>query len=482
MLNRNKVLCVDLDGTFIKTDMLYESFVYHFIRNPLVILYCMYWLSTGGITKLKFYLSKSFNFNPSFLPINYSVLELINAKKSQGYSIYLISASTERIVQKIYIAFSDLFDVFFSSKAYSKNDAKSNNRNLKGKNKADFIKKHFPNSIVEYVGNSRSDIDIWRICDTGYLVTKSTLFSSVTNLKYLDCKCSKNLFSLIFKQIRIHQWVKNILIFVPLITCHTLLSFPLYCSSVLSFFSFCFVASSVYCINDLVDIDNDRCHETKKYRPLASGELPIISGLFIFLISFLIGCSIALIVSFECFTLIVCYFLVNLLYSFKFKQCIVFDCILLSLMYTYRIFIGCIVSNLDISVWLLSFSFFIFLSLAFIKRYDELLHLHNRKLVKGRNYLIQDKLVLLMLSISSGILSILIFDIYLNTEQVRSSFNLIWLAYFCIPILFNWLAVIYIQATRGSLHNDPIVFAIKNKTSLFLVSIFIVLYLSAALI
>lgn len=113
MLNRNKVLCVDLDGTFIKTDMLYESFVYHFIRNPLVILYCMYWLSTGGITKLKFYLSKSFNFNPSFLPINYSVLELINAKKSQGYSIYLISASTERIVQKIYIAFSDLFDVFF---------------------------------------------------------------------------------------------------------------------------------------------------------------------------------------------------------------------------------------------------------------------------------------------------------------------------------------------------------------------------------
>lgn len=180
--------------------------------------------------------------------------------------------------------------------------------------------------------------------------------------------------------------------------------------------------------------------------------------------------------------LIFIYFIINFAYSFKIKKIAALDCILLSILYSYRIFLGIIIANLTVSVWLISFSFFIFLALAYIKRYSELYSLKNLKIekTKGRGYQVKDMPVIIGMSIASGFLSVLVLDIYFSSEEIRQTFKTIWISYFCIPLLLYWLSRVFIKTVRGNMYEDPIKFALRDKISIFTGCLFVMLYLFGA--
>lgn len=223
-------------------------------------------------------LAQHFSFDPSLLPVNQSVFNLIKQKKSIGYKIYLVSASTDSIVRSIYKYYSDIFDGYYSTNSTFANLEKIN---LEGEVKAKFIQKEFCNCEVEYIGNSNADIEIWKICKKAYAVSVTKKFSSDLDIEYLKPNKNSTLLKLFFSQLRIHQWSKNILVFIPVIATHQLLSSQIYFNCLLGFLAFSLVASVVYVINDLFDLENDRSHYKKKYRPLASGDLSLLNGIVI---------------------------------------------------------------------------------------------------------------------------------------------------------------------------------------------------------
>ena len=460
----NKVLCVDLDGTFIKTDMLYESFFFCFFRNPLIIFSCIFWLMGGGKALLKANLAKRYYFLAENIPTNQSVKDLISQKKADGYKIYLVSASYKSIVERFFSNYSRLFDGFYGTEQ----DAS----NLSGHNKADFLNKIFGFGQYEYVGNSSDDLAVWNNSSKAYCLTNKTNLISKVKVPYEQLKENqhKSFLKLILKQLRCHQWSKNALFAVPVLASAHILPMVDYLNLCIGIFAFSLIASSVYIINDIIDLDNDRSHETKRNRPLASGNLSLRNGTLILGIILLGGIVLAACISPDFLALTLFYLVINLLYSVKLKSVLILDTLILSLLYTYRIFLGCVITNLAVSIWLISLSFFLFLSLAFIKRYIELykLNKNNKVQVKGRAYSIADMPIIQIMSVASGFTATLIFDLYLNDDSIRQNFKNIWLAYSCLPILLYWLCNIFMNASRGQINYDPVSYALKNKLSVFL--------------
>lgn len=471
IINSNKILCVDLDGTFIKSDMLFESFFYCFFRDPLILFICFFWLLTGGKRRLKEQLAKRYHFNAEVIPLNKEVVKLIKEKKSSGYEICLVSASWDSIVKSFFLAYPDLFDRYFAT-----SDDKNN---LAGNNKADFLTTLFPQGF-EYVGNSKADMPVWNKSKKAYCIVKNgrLLKDLVVDYEKLTTDPKPSLFKLILKQIRIHQWAKNTLIILPVVAAHEMITACTALLLTVSFFSFSFVTSSVYIINDLLDLDNDRSHSTKKNRPLASCNLSLVQGVALLLIFLSAGLTSAYLIS-PIFGLLTAGYLVfNLLYSLYLKSIDILDCVTLSIMYTYRIFLGTIVCDLKLSVWMLSFSFFLFLSLAFVKRYAELFNAHkqNKTSSKGRGYHTEDMPVILAMAVGSGFLSVLVYDLYLNDDSIKESFKAIWFAYMSIPVLLYWLARIFIRSARGQMNEDPVAYALKDRVSICLGFIFVLLF------
>lgn len=464
-----KILCVDLDGTFLKTDMLYESFFYCFFRNPFILLLSLYWLITvgGGKTLLKSKLSEHFSFSANKIPVNKEIVSLIKKKKDEGYKVYLVSASIEQIVKKFFLAYQELFDGYYASN--------KDTQNLSSKNKALFLNNLFGKKQYEYVGNSNDDIEVWNNASYGYCFTDKYNILSKINNRYESIAKEKyfSLLKQIVKQLRCHQWTKNVLFLIPALACAHVLPFKNYILLLLGILSFSLIASSVYIINDFIDLDNDRAHEIKKNRPIASGNLSLIYAFFLLVINLIVGIVISLSISHEYLFYVLCYLVINILYSIKFKSILILDCIILAILYTYRIFLGCVITDLVVSIWLLSFSFFLFLSLAFVKRYTELFKYQNKvKQIKGRGYLVSDMSLIQIMSVSSGFLATLILDLFLNDENIQVNFHNIWLAYACLPVFLYWLCHIYIISSRGKMSDDPVSFALKDRLSICLGIVF----------
>ena len=481
-----KICCVDLDGTFIQSDMLYESFCYCFFKNPFIVFCCVYWLLIGGKVKLKAELASRYNFDPLTICKNKAVIEQIIRIRTENGKTYLVSASDESIVKKFYLSYSDLFDDYFAT---------TDGVNLSSKNKASFLTQKFGIHGFEYIGNSNDDIAVWNACSYAYCVNKDrSLFNKITVPKQFLLDNSntadgsktkpKRKLALIVKQLRCYQWAKNSLLFVPAVTAHELLSFSSYLTLLVAFLGFSVITSAVYVVNDLIDLDNDRSHATKCKRPLASSALSIPMGFALLFGCLIIGGMLACLVSFKFLLLTLIYLVANFAYSVKLKKIYILDCIALALMYSYRIFLGNEVVYLDISVWLMSFSLFFFLALAFTKRYSELFKAkrEQKDSIKGRGFIVADMPLVMSMAVGSGFLSLLIFDLYLNDEHIKSMFTSVWFVYFCIPILLYWLARIFLQSGRGQIHEDPVIFALKDKGSLTLGIIFVALYLLGSII
>lgn len=267
--------------------------------------------------------------------------------------------------------------------------------------------------------------------------------------------------------LRVHQWVKNGLLFIPALTAHRLFDWELFKVNLLAFTSFSLVASAVYLINDLLDISSDRLHPRKKNRPFASGAVPTQVGYILAPILIGVGFLLSMKVGESFLYTLSIYLGITFLYSLYVKRLLLWDVIFLAGLYTVRIFAGSAATDIPVSKWLLAFSLFLFFSLALVKRVSELQVLKKQQvqLTPGRGYQIIDEEILSNLGASSACLSILVFALYLSSPEVVNFYRYperLWLS---CPLILYWVSRIWVIGSRGQLHDDPIVFALKDRVS-----------------
>ena len=460
-MDEHNPIYVDLDGTLIKTDLLYESFIKAVKENPLVLFFCFAWLFKG-IAYLKYKLAFCADVDTSLMPLNKQFYEFLNNQKEQGRKLLLATASNEILASRI-VEQHPIFDGYLAS---------SKSENLKGHKKLEKIRKQ--TTVFSYAGNSSEDFVIFDEAKESYLVnpTASALrkSGSVDFSDTFDIE-STGLISWM-KQLRVHQWLKNVLIFVPLLVSGNYLHFESVSNSLLAFIAFSFLASATYIINDLLDLESDRQHKRKRSRPLAAGKIGIFSALavaaFLFLGAFLIALSTNYL-----FTLTLLLYLgITLSYSFSLKAYFGIDVIVLASLYTIRIFAGAYVIDVAISFWLLSFSMFVFLSLALVKRCAELksLQLNGAERAKGRDYSVDDYPLFVSFGTSSAFLAVLMFCLYINSEVMSDKYHEPSLLWLLIPMLCYWLMRMWVKTGRGEMHDDPIVFSLKDRGSVFTIA------------
>jgi len=276
-----------------------------------------------------------------------------------------------------------------------------------------------------------------------------------------------NYIFLVIKAARIHQWVKNILVFIPLFLIHQLTNIELLSNSILAFLAFCVCASSVYFINDIHDIEADRKHPVKSKRPIASGALPINHGWVWAVLLMSTGLLLAFSVNKTFFYFVLFYVIATNLYSYVFKSIALADVVILAALYTVRIIGGAVAVHSEVTFWLLAFSLFFFFSLAMVKRYSELASLTERgeSEVRGRGYHAMDTHLILILGVATGYLSVLIFALYLNESNILMQYsNPQWL-WLITPVLLYWISRIWLLANRREISEDPVVFAVKDGVS-----------------
>ena len=283
------------------------------------------------------------------------------------------------------------------------------------------------------------------------------------------------------KPLRLHQWSKNILIFLPLIAAYQQYSFENLISLIGAFICMGLCASSTYVLNDIIDLESDRLHARKKFRSFASGEIPLNFSLFmLLLLPSSIYFSYAISVNFMAIILI--YVSLTISYSIFIKALVIIDCIVLAALYTIRIIAGAVVINNIPSFWLVAFSILFFFSLAFLKRYSELLNASNigEEMIHGRGYLSSDNPLVLSLGVASGLGSVVVMMLYLNSPEILLLYSFQEILWLTIPILLFWISYVWLQAHRGNIDDDPVIFAIKDYVSIFsAIGFFVCIFLGA---
>ena len=451
-------LVVDLDGTLTPIDTLHEAIIRFLLSKHVIAIFCMcLWLMRGK-AHFKNKMALVFKLDASLIPWNEDVLDYIRDQKEAGRPIYLCTASNQSVANKICEHFVE-FDAAFGS---------DDTTNLSGTNKRNFLDRTFGKGSYEYIGNSFVDLPIWQ--HSQFAVVKSNnkrLLSKVkaTGVPMFHMTVNVNFKTNTMKQLRIHQWVKNFLVFVPLLAAHEYSDIEKVSSTITAFLCFGLVASGTYIINDIVDMDADRSHPEKKYRPISAGSLPIIYGLFASFILLVAAVSISFVVSLNFAFAIIAYFIFTLIYSLYLKTIVILDIISLSLLFTLRIIAGTAACALMISPWLLIFSFFIFLSLAAMKRYIELNKMNATFQYDRRGYDVDDKLLVMVIGLCCAYTSVAIFSIYLLSDAAQKFYSGAFPITLSIPILVYWLTHMWMSAIKYKLHHDPIVVAIKDKTS-----------------
>lgn len=468
------VLCVDVDGTLVHTDLLYESLWALLRKNFLFVVLLPIWLCRGR-SVLKNEIAQRVDLAVDTLPYNSSVVDFVMTAHGGGRAVVLASASDERLVQQVARHLDLPLEVI----------ASTGKVNLKGEHKRVRLVERFGEKGFSYIGDSRADLAVWPSADEGYVVSRNKALieraKALTSVaQVFDSKTPS--VAVLFKAIRVHQWVKNLLLFVPLIMAHRVFVLHDLFAALRAFLAFSFCASSVYLLNDLVDLDSDRRHPTKNRRPFASGTLPLVSAFFILPVLIFGSGILCATLPLRFTEILIVYFLLTCAYSFRLKQIALIDIMLLALLYTVRILAGGFAVPVWVSPWLLAFSLFMFLSLACTKRYSELyrLRVSNGKRISGRGYVASDLELIAHYGTASGYIAALVLALYINSEAVVSFYShaeLLWLI--CILILF-WISRVWLLAHRGELHEDPIVFAIRDPVS-YVVGIISVIILLLAM-
>jgi 4-hydroxybenzoate polyprenyltransferase len=393
----------------------------------------------------------------ALLPYRKELLDYLKAEHQAGRELILISAADQRIVDEV-SAHLGIFKAAYGS---------SRDNNLKGENKLDFINSICKGAPFDYAGNERADLKIWKHANSAIVVSRSQSLLEAAKASARDAVWFKDEGSRLkplIKMMRPHQWLKNVLVFAPFLLAHKKVD-ALAVKNLLSVFvSLSFAASAVYVANDLYDIQSDRRHERKRFRPVASGNVSVISAFLLSLTLAALGCiTAAVMLPPIVFCLVAAYLGLNLAYSFVFKNKLLLDILVLASFYTMRIFAGSIASDAPVSRWFLAFSSFFFLGLACLKRFVEI---KKMKFSAGRDYCLEDLEVIQNAGMISGMMSVLVFFLYLAESQTAdtlySSSQLLWLIG---PMIIYWNIRAWIFARREKMHDDPVWFAITDRVT-----------------
>lgn len=451
-------LAVDLDGTLLNSDMLLESFwnaVSQDWRSGIGAVRAL----QQGKAALKQQLAQASDVDVTTLPYNKDVLEYISAWKDRGGKVALVTATDQSIADAI-AAHLGLFDDVHGS---------NGDTNLKGENKAAFLVETYSADGFAYMGDTDADLPVWAAASEIVTVNApkalrakaESLGKTITHLGTAARDIKPYL-----KAVRPHQWVKNVLVFVPIFLAHQMDLVTLF-MGLMGFIAFSLTASSVYVINDLLDLDADRVHPRKCKRPFAAGTVPIQHGTGMAAGLLGAGAVLSLLVGPVFLLVLALYFAATTGYSLYFKRRMVIDICVLSGLYTMRIIAGGVAAGVAISVWLLAFSVFFFFALAAIKRQAELVD--NAKAGKlapsGRGYRVDDLAIVSQMSIASGYVSVMVLALYINSPAVSLLYAnppVLW--GICLVLLF-WLSWIAMVTHRGEMHDDPIVYAVKDRIS-----------------
>lgn len=451
-------LCVDLDGTLIATDLLWES-IFGLIRTrPLEAALMPAWLLRGR-SNMKARIAERAEVDAKLLPYRVEVLEYLRNEKEQGRWLVLATAADRRLAEAV-AEHLNLFDEVLASDA---------GRNLKGDEKRVALEERFGPSGFDYLGDSRADLPIWKAANRVLLVRSNRGIerraAAVCSPSQVFDGAGGGVRSLI-KALRPHQWAKNVLVFVALIAAHQVFQLGSLLKCGLAFLAFSFTASAVYILNDLLDLESDRRHVKKRFRPFASGAATIPAGVALMVVLLAAAAAASAFLPPTFIGLLLVYVVLTTAYSVYLKRKLMVDVLCLAGLYSLRILAGGAAASIVISPWLMAFSMFFFLSLAFAKRYTELTAaVGSPEKIPGRGYWAQDLELIRSLGPTSGYMCVLVFCLYLNSPDVSIHYRrpeFLWLS---CPILLYWISRVWFLAYREQLDDDPVAFALRDRVS-----------------
>jgi len=461
-MEHSPTLVVDLDGTLLKTDMLVETGIDVFRHRPSQLLKVYSWLKTGKAC-LKKKLAEKSQIDVDLLPYNEDVLSLIQNAKAKGQRVVLATAS-DQIIANAIANHLGVFDDVLASDGVT---------NLSGVRKRDALNQYYGEGKYDYVGNSKDDLVIWETANKSILVDpppsvrKIARQTSNIEKEIMPSQSKKNGW---LKALRPHQWSKNALVFLPLFASHQFSDPSLLIASILAFTFFSMCASSAYLLNDILDLHDDRRHHSKKHRPFCSGRIPVFQGVLASTFLCIAGLAGSLFfLPYEFLTTLIVYYAITLSYSLILKRKVAIDVITLAMLYTIRIIGGALAIEAELTFWILTFSLFIFFSLALMKRYAELFKARIRgdgNKTSGRGYYPSDLEMISSMGVSNGYLSILFIALYIQDEKTALLYSDPTVLWLICPLLMFWVTRIWVITHRGEMHDDPVVFAIKDKISL----------------
>lgn len=457
-------LVVDLDGTLLRSDLLVETGFSWLRQQPLQFPKLVAWLAQGK-PALKQHLATAVTPDVAELPYDIAVLQFIREQRATGRQVILATASHQILADKIAEHLA-LFDEVLATHGQL---------NLSGDTKLKVLVERFGQRGFDYMGNSADDLVVFSGARYAYVVNASASVQKqakqLGNVAAIMGQLEAGVADWC-QALRVHQWVKNLLIFVPLLAAHRAHEWPLLLSAFLVFVCFSLCASSVYLLNDLFDLSDDRHHPLKKHRPIPSGRVSLHSVMLLCPLLLLAAFGLALWWLPAVAVLgLAGYYLLTLCYSVWLKRLVILDVVTLATLYTSRLMVGAVALGIALSFWLLAFSMFMFLSLALVKRYAELVQVRaNRRSLKarGRGYFADDLHMIAALGASSGYMTVLVMALYVNDSRITQLYQRpewIWLA---CPILLIWISRVWMLAHRGQMNEDPVIFALHDKFSILM--------------
>ncbi len=451
-------LVVDLDGTLIRSDLLVESYLSLLGADPRGALSALGALRHGKAA-FKARIADTAIVDVTTLPFDEDVLALIRMARAEGRETHLASASDHRYVAAV-AEHLGLFDGAEGSQG---------GRNLSGREKADTLAARFGERGFDYVGDAAVDAAVWSRARTAYAVAPSAKLSRSLKRQGIAAEpvgVRRGGARALLKAMRPHQWLKNLLVFAPMAAGHDF-SLPTAARAVAAFVAFSLVASSVYLLNDLLDLRNDREHARKRLRPFASGRAPLVHGAVLAPALLVAGAAIALFVPWKFGAALAGYYALTLAYSFWLKRVMTVDVIALACLYGARLVAGGYATDVPLSPWLEALAVFFFLSLALVKRAGELADriAAGRGDPAGRGYRLSDLPMVEGMAAASGYVAVLVLALYFNSQDVGALYakpHRLWLI--CVVVLY-WVSRMLMKAHRGEMHDDPIVFAVRDRAS-----------------
>jgi 4-hydroxybenzoate polyprenyltransferase len=472
-------LVLDLDGTLLRTDLLYEATLQFLKRRPLGVFLLAWWLCRG-VAYLKHQVAIRSDLSIQLLPVNEALVGYAHGAAEGGRTVIAATAANHEIAAKVCTRFPFISEVLSSCER----------QNLKGSRKAQVLTQRFPDGFA-YAGDSAADLQVWRAAQSAVFAGRdSRILAEISKSTTLEADFGKpkpNV-STWLRAIRVHQWAKNGLLFLPLLLAGQFLDLARWSACIAAFVAMGLTASATYIINDLLDLEADRQHWSKRNRPFAAGEIGIPQAALASAVLLSAGLLLAIVgAGLPVAGLLVVYCAVTLGYSLNLKRIPVLDVTVLASLFTLRLVLGAAAAQVRISAWLLVFSMFLFLSLALAKRSTEMGRKsasgHCETPSHGRGYVAADVPLVAGFGLSSAIAAIHVLVLYLINDAFSDSLyrfpQLLWVA----PVLIGlWLGRVWLLCGRGLLHDDPIQFAVCDRVSILLGAGVVASFTGAALI